>query len=194
MNSIKHQVDRLDIRPKVTVVLRAANALFDRGHHPGPGAGSAALTVGARHEDLAQTTIPGLQRTHLGQHGHQAVPGVVGVRHRLGHLGQRVDMILEQRLDQLLLRREAAVDGADAQARMPGDVVQRHIESTVGEHFGRGGQDALPVAFGVPAKRAFAGIVGGAGAGRRSGKRSRSHRKCSAKVEEISLLAIRSPG
>ena len=66
----------------------------------------------------------------------------------------RLDPLLEERVDQLLLVREAAVDGADADAGVVGDVVQRHAQPALGEQLSRGGQDALAVALGVLAQGA----------------------------------------
>ena len=45
--------------------------------------------------------------------------------------------VLEERVDQLLLVGEAAVDGADADARVMGDVVQGDVEAALGEHLAR---------------------------------------------------------
>jgi len=63
-----------------------------------------------------------------------------------------VDLGLEQRVDQRVLVREAAVDGPHPHARGGRDVVQRDAEAALGEHLSRGGEDPLPVAFGVDAE------------------------------------------
>ncbi len=43
-----------------------------------------------------------------------------------------------------------------ADAGGPGDLVQGGVEAALGEHLGRGGEDALPVPLGVAAQRALA--------------------------------------
>src|SRR5262249_53881415 len=67
-------------------------------------------------------------------------------------LGQRDDLpdaLLEQRVEQQLLVREAPVHGADADAGEPCDLVQRDAQAAVREPLAGGLQDALPVALGV---------------------------------------------
>jgi hypothetical protein len=70
-----------------------------------------------------------------------------------------VDAVPEQFGDECFLVGEAAVDGADADAGGPGDVVEGGVESALGEQLGGGGEYALPVPFGVAAKWAFAASV-----------------------------------
>ena len=57
--------------------------------------------------------------------------------------------LLEQLVDQLRLVGEAAVDGADADAGVVGDVVERDAEAALGEQLARGVEDPLTVALGV---------------------------------------------
>src|SRR3954452_24025587 len=66
-----------------------------------------------------------------------------------------VELLLEERVDQELLVGEAPVDGADADARVMSDVVQRDAEPALGEQLPRRLEDALPVPLGVPAKSCF---------------------------------------
>ena len=61
---------------------------------------------------------------------------------------------LEQRVDELLLVGEAAVDRADADARAAGDLVERDRQPVLGERLARGREDALAVALGVAAQGA----------------------------------------
>src|SRR5436189_86228 len=62
----------------------------------------------------------------------------------------RVEAVHEQRLDQLFLGAEPPVDGADADPRMTGDLVQADLEPALVEHLGGCHQDPLPVPLGVP--------------------------------------------
>src|SRR6185437_17013489 len=77
----------------------------------------------------------------------------------LGDGDEGVDTVPEQLGDERLLVGEAPVDGADADAGRPGHLVEGGVEAALGEHLGGGGQDAPPVALGVPAQRALAGSV-----------------------------------
>ena len=62
-------------------------------------------------------------------------------------LAQRLEPLLEERVDQQLLVRVAAVDGADADARVTGDVVEGDGQPALGEELPGGGQDALAIAL-----------------------------------------------
>ena len=72
-------------------------------------------------------------------------------------VGDLLDAVLEQRVDQLLLVGEAAVDRPDADARLARDVVVRAAQPALGEDHARGLEDALAVALGVAAQRAVGG-------------------------------------
>ncbi len=61
--------------------------------------------------------------------------------------------------DQCLLVGEAAVDGADADAGRPGDLIEGGVEAALGEDLRRGGEDALPVPLGIAAEGALARLA-----------------------------------
>ena len=50
---------------------------------------------------------------------------------------------------------EAAVRGGHADARVPRDLIHRHLEPALGEELARGLQDALAVTGSVAAQRAL---------------------------------------
>ena len=61
---------------------------------------------------------------------------------------------LEERVDQLVLVREAPVGGPHADAGAVGDVVERHVQAALGEQLARGVEEPLAIALGVAAQRA----------------------------------------
>src|SRR5206468_4038425 len=63
-----------------------------------------------------------------------------------------VEMLLEEGVDQDLLVGKTPVDGADADARVVSDVVQRDAEPALREVLPRRLEDALAVPFGVAAQ------------------------------------------
>ena len=77
----------------------------------------------------------------------------------------RGDPLLEERVDQLLLVLEAPVDGADADAGVVRDVIQRHVQPALGEDLAGRREDALAVPRGILAKRALRGLCEQLGSG-----------------------------
>ena len=80
------------------------------------------------------------------------LPRVLDLERVDGELPAAVDLRLEQRVDQRVLVREAAIDGADADARGGGDLVERDVEPALGEERGGGREHPLAVALGVGAQ------------------------------------------
>ena len=72
---------------------------------------------------------------------------------RLGQRDDLVDRLGEDRLGQLVLVGEVPVGGADADAGVPGDVVEAGLEAALGEHLARGLDQQRAVARGVLAQR-----------------------------------------
>ena len=66
---------------------------------------------------------------------------------------------LGERLEQVLLGREVAVDGADADPGGAGDLVDLRVEAVLGELLARGVEDLLAVAPRVGALRARSAVV-----------------------------------
>ena len=85
----------------------------------------------------------------------QPEPRVRGGEGLLGDLHDGVHAVVEERVDQLFLVAEPPVDGADADARVVGDVVERDLEATRREDLAGGREDALAVAGGIAAERAL---------------------------------------
>jgi hypothetical protein len=119
--------------------------------------GDAQVAVGRGEDDLMQAPVDGVHLGGVLHEVHEARPRVVLVEglQRDGLDGR--DAVLEERVDQLLLVREAAVDGAHADAGATGDLVQRDLQAVLGEALGGRREDALPVALGVAAQRAVGG-------------------------------------
>ena len=111
--------------------------------------------VGARQRDLLEAAVAGVLLGGALEEAHEARPRVLGEQGRLGLGRELVQAALEQRVDELLLVGEAAVDRADADARPAGDLVERDRQAVLGERRARGIEDALAVALRVTAQRAF---------------------------------------
>ncbi len=74
------------------------------------------------------------------------------VKRRLDRVGETLEVLLGERLDQRLLRREMAIDGADADARAAGDVLDLRLQADLGEGGGGGGDDLLAIAARIGAQ------------------------------------------
>ena len=106
-------------------------------------------------DDLLQAAILRLQLLHAHEQPREALPRVVLIGRGTGGVRHLLDALLEQRVDQQLLVGEAAVDRPDADAGLARDVVVRAAQPALGEDDARGLEDALAVALGVAAQRAF---------------------------------------
>src|SRR3954451_7416668 len=113
--------------------------------------------VRAAGEQFLEAAVARLQLRAVLEVEAERVPGVGDLERLLGDLAQRLDALREQRVDQRLLVREAPVDGADADARVVGDVVQRGAQSPLREELTGGSEDSNPVALGVLAQRPLDG-------------------------------------
>ena len=87
----------------------------------------------------------------------EAAPRVVVAQALLGEGGETVEVLLEDRLDERGLGREAAVERPHADARAARDLVDRHLEAELGERLGGRCEDAAAVRLGVPPQAATAG-------------------------------------
>src|SRR4051812_5919820 len=103
-------------------------------------------------QDLLQPAVvrPELERPFVGR--DDGMPRVRVVEPLLVDARPRVELLLEERVDEQLLVGKAAVDRADADAGVMGDVVQRDPETPFREQLARRVEDALPVALGVLAE------------------------------------------
>ena len=93
-----------------------------------------------------------LELIHRERSRHPRIGGRKGL---LGSRPDRVHAVVEERVDQLLLVVEAAVDGPDTHACVVGDVVERDLEATRGEDLAGGREDALAIAGCIAAERPF---------------------------------------
>ena len=90
----------------------------DEREHELARAGDALEAVRARQRDLLEAAVAArAAAVARSRKSHEPVPRVVGLQALLGERRERLHAVLEQRLDELLLVREAAVDRADADAR-----------------------------------------------------------------------------
>jgi hypothetical protein len=149
-----------DVVPEGALFLRPGDEYVDRGSHALPhlplALGSA---PGAKHH-LAQSAVERLDLAHLLQGPGQPQPRV-RLLHGLAQVPvDRLDHVLEQRVDQLFLICEVPVGRADAQPRVVRHVVERGGDTAVAEHLTRGGQQAPPVALGILAPRDTMGLPG----------------------------------
>ena len=88
----------------------------------------------------------------LADEGDERLARIVGSRRRSRRGDERRDPGQEQRLEERPLGREVAIDGADADLRELGDLVDGHVDA-VGGHQRRGRlEDALAVALRVGAQ------------------------------------------
>jgi len=142
-------------------LLGALDELGDHRAHLLAGVGHPVLAVGGEHHELPQADAGRHGLGRVLQVGDERLPRV-GRREGLfrdGHHG--VDAVREQLGDEGLLVGEPAVDGADADAGLAGDVVQGGLKAALGEHLGGGEQDALPVPLGIAAQRPLASAAAG---------------------------------
>ena len=107
---------------------------------------SATISVNARSE--ASSSAPRHSASVNASHGSSISSAS---RRRREHLLEAVE---RERVEQRLLGREVAVDGADADARAAGDVVHLRVAAVLGEDRSRRLQDPLAIAPGVGAERA----------------------------------------
>ena len=83
--------------------------------------------------------------------GHEAVHPADQVE-RLGRVDHGVDLVHVERLEQLPLAGEVAVQRGHPDARATRDLGHRDLRPRVGERLARGGEDLLAVALGVGAR------------------------------------------
>jgi hypothetical protein len=91
----------------------------------------------AEHEFL-QALVAGLEFQVALEEVAQALPGVVEPPGGVDEGDDLVDAFVEQFLDELLLVREAPVDGPDADVGGAGDVVVADVETDLGDQFAGG--------------------------------------------------------
>ena len=127
----------------------ASGAISERAASRSLGAARAA------EDELLQPAILALQLLRAHEEADEGLPRIGVVGRGAGDVGDLLDARLEQRVDELLLVGEAAVDGAHPHAGLARDVVVRAAQPAIGEDHARRVQDALAVALRVAAERAL---------------------------------------
>ena len=84
--------------------------------------------------------------------------GSASASRRLRVRGDRAELLGQHRLEERVLRREAAEDGAVPDARPPGDLVDARVEAVLGEALRRGCEQAVAVPLRVGAETGGAQI------------------------------------
>src|SRR5438067_5144052 len=82
----------------------------------------------------------------------EAGPGVVRGGRLLRQANELREGVLEHRVDEVLLRREVAVERSHPDARMPGELLDRDLDAGAGEELPRARDEPLVVAAGVAAQ------------------------------------------
>ncbi len=133
--------------------LGALNDLGGKGVKLLPESDGPMRSTGHTEQKLLQAPVFRLQLQRLFVEPDDRVPWVGIDECFVGDLSHALQLVLEEKVDQFALLREVAVDGADAESRMAGDVVRRHAESPVGKQLRRRIQNPLAVADDVFALR-----------------------------------------
>src|SRR5216684_2141048 len=149
----ERDVGRPDVGPELPGRLGPLHQPFDQGRVALACDRDQVAAVGGKHQHLPQAEVAGHELGHPLHEGHQAGPGIGDLERVVRDGRDRVETVHEQRLDQFLLGPEPAVDGADPDAGVTGDLVEADLEPALVERLGGRLQDALPVPLGVPAQR-----------------------------------------
>jgi hypothetical protein len=104
-------------------------------------------------EDVLQAPVRRLRVERVRQEGGKAAPCVRVVGAALRSTDEVFDLVLEDRLDKGLACREASVERADPDAGPVRDVLERGVDTVLGEDGPRHGDDSLPIPAGVAAER-----------------------------------------
>src|SRR5206468_7436668 len=111
----------------------------------------------AAEDDLLEAAVRDLILGRPLEEAGQSLPGVVRSKGLLGQLDQARDAVLEELLDQPALVGKAPVGGADADARVMGNLIESDRQPLGGEQLGSRLEDAPAVALGVGAERLLGG-------------------------------------
>src|SRR5207302_4279169 len=141
--------------------LPALHELADEREHVYP-LGRTAHRFGARGEDLRQSTILALDSRGVAHEGIERAPRVVVRERRARELREALEARRSERLDEVVLRREVPVDGADSHARGARDLLDLRVDARARHAHARRLEHALAVAPRVRALWAL-GCVRGRG-------------------------------
>ena len=152
-----------DVRAQLAGDLRALDQALDEGPQPGPCSGDQLLGAELRTEHLGEAAVRGLQADDIVEVLEEALPGIVRVESLDGRGHDSFEMILEDRVDQSILRREASVERPDADAGAGGDLLDADVDPVLGERPPGSLENALTVLSRIASQRATTrfGISGG---------------------------------
>ena len=106
---------------------------------------------------LRQGPVLGHDPSGVAHEALEAVPRIGVLEAPRGRLGEADEAIVGERLEEILLGREVAVDRPNSHPCPAGDLLDPNVEAVLGEAGARGVQDAATVTPGVGALRALAG-------------------------------------
>src|SRR3954447_961440 len=115
--------------------------------------------VPAQRDDVLDAAVLRVELEQPLEEAGQAGPGVCVVRRFAGETDDLVEGVLEDRVDQLVLRREVAVERPHSDAGVLGDLLHGDVDTAVGEELARGGNELGSIAESV--------ATGGGGNGHR---------------------------
>ena len=113
--------------------------------------GDAVAAVRGAEDELLEAAVGRLQRLGALEEANETLPRVLVMERLLGQGDELADALLEERLDEQVLLREAAVDGTHADAGVGRDVVHRDRQATLGERLLRSLEDPAAIALCVAA-------------------------------------------
>jgi hypothetical protein len=113
--------------------------------------GSRGHRLWARHEHLGQRSVLGLDLCRRADEALEGAPRVRVGQRFAGELGEALEALPGQRVDELVLVREVAVDGADSDAGRACDLLHLGIEAVARHAGSRRDEDLLAVAASVRA-------------------------------------------
>src|SRR5579862_113704 len=98
---------------------------------------------------LVQRTVPRVAVGGGAEELGESSPRVVGREPGLGEDDHAVELLAEHRVEERLLRREAAEHGAVTDARAASDLVDAHVDPALGEALLCSAEDEVEIALGV---------------------------------------------
>ncbi len=141
-----------DVGAQLAGIAGALDELADERPDVGAEQAHALAALGALQQQLLEAAVLGLHLHRALEEAAQPAPRVAVGERVVEEAHELLEALLEQRGDQVVAVAEAAVGGADADARAPGDLVHGRVEPALGEHVARCSEEAGAVAGRVGAK------------------------------------------
>src|SRR6266550_5852214 len=95
----------------------------------------------AQRDDVLDAAVLRVELEQALEETGQARPCVWVVRRLAGETDDLVERVLEDCVDQLVLRREVAVERPHSDAGVPGDLLHGDLDTALGEELARGGNE-----------------------------------------------------